>query len=174
METISALLVNSPHKGQWCGALMFPLIGAWINGSVNNREAGDLGRHCANYDVIVMLSWMMTSWYGRATSSPCPMWGNPRATGSFWHPKDKESGALESTLLLAEQTIGSDIIWDDFLSIWRHCNVCNVVCLMTCTAMLVHSCVLAPSLLGFWTKRMFFCINALQLFMPTTCYSYDP
>ena len=33
--------VNSPHKGQWRGALMFSLICVWINGSVNNREAGD-------------------------------------------------------------------------------------------------------------------------------------
>ena len=37
--------VNSPHKGQWRGALMFPLICAWINGWVNNRRAGDLRRH---------------------------------------------------------------------------------------------------------------------------------
>ena len=47
-------LVNSPHKCQWRGALMFSLICAWINGSVNNREAGDLRRQCAHYDVIVM------------------------------------------------------------------------------------------------------------------------
>ena len=36
--------VNSPHKGQWCGALMHSLICAWINGWVNNREPGDLRR----------------------------------------------------------------------------------------------------------------------------------
>ena len=46
--------VNSPHKGQWRGALMFSLICAWINGWVNKREAGDLRRHRAHYDVIVM------------------------------------------------------------------------------------------------------------------------
>ena len=46
--------VNSPHKGQWRGALMFSLIWAWINGWVNNREAGDLRRHRAHYDVLVM------------------------------------------------------------------------------------------------------------------------
>ena len=34
--------VNSPHKGQWHGALMFSLIGTWTNVRVNNREAGDL------------------------------------------------------------------------------------------------------------------------------------
>ena len=51
--------VNSPHKGQWRGALMFYLICAWINGWVNNREAGDLRRNCAHYDVTGMrnCSW---------------------------------------------------------------------------------------------------------------------
>ena len=39
--------VNSPHKGQWRGALMFSLIRVWINGWVNNREAGDLRRYRA-------------------------------------------------------------------------------------------------------------------------------
>ena len=62
METFSALLdlcagnspvtVNSPHKGQWRGALMFSLI--WMNGWVNNREAGDLRCHRVHYDIIVM------------------------------------------------------------------------------------------------------------------------
>ena len=46
--------VNSPHKGQWHGALIFSLICAWKNDWVNNREAGDLGRHRAHYDVTVM------------------------------------------------------------------------------------------------------------------------
>ena len=46
--------VNSPHKGQWRGALMFSLICAWINDKVNSREAGDLRRYRAHYDVIVM------------------------------------------------------------------------------------------------------------------------
>ena len=64
METFSVLLaicagnspvpVNSPHKGQWRGALMFTLICARINDWVNNREAGDLRRHLDHYDVSVM------------------------------------------------------------------------------------------------------------------------
>ena len=48
--------VNSPHKGQWRGALMFSLICVWINAWVNNHEAGDLRRHRAHHDVIVMMS----------------------------------------------------------------------------------------------------------------------
>ena len=46
--------VNSPHKGQWRGALMISLICVWINGWVNNREAGDLRRYRAHFDVTVM------------------------------------------------------------------------------------------------------------------------
>ena len=44
--------VNSPHKGQWRGALMFSLFCAWIHGWANNCESGDLmpsrplWRHC--------------------------------------------------------------------------------------------------------------------------------
>ena len=64
MEAFFALLTlctgNSPAIGE------FPtqrpvtrsfdvLICAWINGSVNNREASDLRRRRAHYDVIVML-----------------------------------------------------------------------------------------------------------------------
>ena len=46
--------VNSPHKGRWHRALMFCLICAWINGWINNREAGDLRRHGAHYDFTVI------------------------------------------------------------------------------------------------------------------------
>ena len=46
--------VNSPHKGQWRGALMYFLICVWINDWVNNREAGDLRPNRAHYDVTVM------------------------------------------------------------------------------------------------------------------------
>ena len=46
--------VNSPHKGQWRGAVMFSLIWAWMNARVNNREAGDLRRHRPHYGVTVM------------------------------------------------------------------------------------------------------------------------
>ena len=33
---------------------MFTLICVWINGCVNNREAGDFRRYCAHYGVTVM------------------------------------------------------------------------------------------------------------------------
>ena len=47
--------VNSPHKDQWRGALMLHLICVSINGWANNREAGELRRHRAHYDVTVMI-----------------------------------------------------------------------------------------------------------------------
>ena len=76
METFSALLVlcagnspvpvNSPHKGQWRGALMFPLNCVWINDWINNREVGDLTRHRGHYDVSVMNNitniMLLTTW----------------------------------------------------------------------------------------------------------------
>ena len=54
-------------KSQWSGALMFSLTCAWINGWVNNREAGDLRRHRAHYDVIVM-----------SFGNPCTRCARPR------------------------------------------------------------------------------------------------
>ena len=44
-------LVNSPHKGQWRGSLMFSLICTWINRWVNYRGAGDMRCYCAHYDI---------------------------------------------------------------------------------------------------------------------------
>ena len=46
--------VNSPHKGQWHGALMFYLICAWTNCCVNNRATGNLICHRAHSAVAVM------------------------------------------------------------------------------------------------------------------------
>ena len=44
---------NSPHKGQWRGALMFSTR---TNGCVNHLEACDMRHHRAHYDVTVMVS----------------------------------------------------------------------------------------------------------------------
>ena len=62
METISVLLAlcagNSPVSGespsQTPVTVVFSLICAWTNGWVNNRNAGDLRRHCSHYDITVM------------------------------------------------------------------------------------------------------------------------
>ena len=69
METFSALLaycavihrslVNSPHKGQWRGALMFSMICAWTNGWANSGDDGELRHYRAHYDVIVMKTYFL-------------------------------------------------------------------------------------------------------------------
>ena len=51
--------VNSPHKGQWRGALVFLWSAPWISGWVNNLEDADLRRHRAHYDVTLMLGGML-------------------------------------------------------------------------------------------------------------------
>ena len=70
--------VNSPHKGQWRGALMFSLICVWINGWVNNGEAGDLRRHRSHYDVNVM-------WISLGHQDRYPKGNLIIAVSSCWH-----------------------------------------------------------------------------------------
>ena len=67
MQTFSALWtfvngihwssVDSPHKGQCRGALVFSLLCAWTNGWANNSDAGDLRRHRAHYNPCGMEVW---------------------------------------------------------------------------------------------------------------------
>ena len=64
MDTFSMILAicagNSPVTGEFPAqrpvtrSFDISLICAWINGWVNTRDAGDLRRHRANYDVIVI------------------------------------------------------------------------------------------------------------------------
>ena len=49
-------LVNSMHKGQRRGALMFSLIWSWTNRWTSNSNAGDLILYRAHYDVIAVIS----------------------------------------------------------------------------------------------------------------------
>ena len=66
--------VNSPHKGQWCRALMFSLISAWIN----NHKTGDLRCHCTHYDITVMLCFVLLQFSpGRLHSYPSEL--------VYWH-----------------------------------------------------------------------------------------
>ena len=99
--------VNSPHKGQWRGALVFCLICVWINDWVNNREAGDLRRYRAHYDVIVTICHhadcfiennVMTGHIFRVTGL---LWGE--STGDRWIPltNGQWRGALMSSLMYA-------------------------------------------------------------------------
>ena len=107
METFSAFLAicagNSPvngefpaKKGQRHGALMFSLICVWINGWVNNREAGDLRHYGVHCDVIVMLFLFKRSSSGGNLSG---MWYilNLSCAGKFVMPTDCLRGRDIST-----------------------------------------------------------------------------
>ena len=69
--------LNSRHKGQWRGALMFSLICGWTSSWANNGDAGDLRRHRTHCDVIVMIyTWNQTAnkvliaWLNQFVSQP--------------------------------------------------------------------------------------------------------
>ena len=89
METFSTLLAifagNSSvtgefsRKGQCRVAMMFSFISAWINGWVNNHEAGNSRRHRANYDGIAMAHLLRVALAVQATSS------TPEPSSQIWH-----------------------------------------------------------------------------------------
>ena len=94
--------VTGPLCGEFTGhrgALMFSLICAWTNLWTNNRDAGDLRRHRAQYDATVMAycrwcdtmvmvepsRWLlMTSWHQFGARSP--------ATATLMHAGRHTSG----------------------------------------------------------------------------------
>ena len=94
METFSALLafvrvihrwpVNSSHKGQWRGALMFSLICAWTETGANNGDAADFRRYRVYFDVIVM----QEGYPDRKVHGACmgPTWGRQDPGGPHVGP----------------------------------------------------------------------------------------
>ena len=84
--------VNSPHKGQRRGALIFSLIYAWIKGWINKGESVDLRRNRPHSDVTVMhnsknnitqhthiWAWSMTwaTWEDSHTRNSISPWFEP-------------------------------------------------------------------------------------------------
>ena len=93
--------VNSPHKGQSRGALMFSLICAWIHGWVNNREAGDLRRYRAHCNVIVIHSqshccWWLGGTWSQVISSMVWTWFAWNTPLPFATPRTKQKPVLHS------------------------------------------------------------------------------
>ena len=60
--------VNSPHKGQWRGALMFSLICVWINGWVNNPSDPITSFSITRYGGPVTAQWMIWVWYNKSAT----------------------------------------------------------------------------------------------------------
>ena len=88
--------VNSSHKGQRRGALMFSLICVWINCWVNNREAGDLRRHRGHYGVTAMTIPISAAAilmsvdvchliHSGTTKTLCSNWYKPTSIGTLIH-----------------------------------------------------------------------------------------
>ena len=76
----------SNHQPDDCFAVS--LICTWINGWVNNRETGDLKRHRAHYDVIVMQPSDTTGTTNQGSVClPPDLWNDPRQffNGLDWH-----------------------------------------------------------------------------------------
>ena len=89
MRGIHRSPVNSLHKGQWRGALMFSLICAWISRWENYGKAGDLRRHRSQYDVIVMIMALVVAMPSAATM--LTMWN-----GNYPASLESESRQLET------------------------------------------------------------------------------
>ena len=95
------------------------LFAPWINVWVNNLEAGDLSRHRAHYDVIVMLSALLAFQYWESIGHWCiPL------------TKGQKSGALILLRYMREQTRpgldtnGCPLGNSKFISLSDNLNIC--------------------------------------------------
>ena len=129
METFSELLaicagnspINFPHKGQWRGTLMFSLICAWIYSWVNNGETGDLRRHRAHYDVIVMLLWVL-HWF--SASVPAMMYTETEMSSFWWNFHHWLHWKLSKWQLPVQPVIKISSKWRHFrFSVWIFCYI---------------------------------------------------
>ena len=96
MRGIHRSPVNSSHKGQLRGALMFSLICVWINGWVDNCEAGDLRGYRAHYDVSVMTGRNVTRYKTLLLHQCQPVPALRRRSGLS--PSDRLSNAKDPSI----------------------------------------------------------------------------
>ena len=136
--------VNSPHEGQWRGALVFSLICAWINGWINNRKAGDLRRHRAH-----------PSWRHRNVIMMMKLCGNLTVTGCH-HSQSHYFYFLASPLPIEGGRITEVQVMTDNLA--EGCIVCQTQ--LTLTVARYFKCGLTGS-----SQRIFHiaCKNSLKI-----------
>ena len=112
MRGIHRSPVNYPRKGQWRGALVFSSIGAWINGCVNNGQAGDLRRHRAHFDVNVMaLFFRITEPYTILTAGERCIAKTFRSCKSFDYGLDFNLAKLDTKTLSHTRTAVSRLLY---------------------------------------------------------------
>ena len=88
--------LDTPHKVQWLGALMFSLICAWRNGWANNRDAGDVRGHRAHYGATtVMGPWFVRVPLIRQFTKPSPAQLRPRLLS--WTQVNMTKSCLKKT-----------------------------------------------------------------------------
>ena len=87
--------VNSLHKGQWHGALIFSLICAWINDWVNNREAGDQICHNA-YHCNVLSNTSVK----KTHSNLLKPFNLSRQSDAYMYPKSSHCFSYNGSLLI--------------------------------------------------------------------------
>ena len=107
--------VNSPHKGQWRGALLFSLICVWTNSWVNYRDAGDLRRHYVSYDVFVMERCVNLQVDLRTSLDYKPLWFQAMSC----YPGNGASGGIKTCQNITTMTYTTKyqpfyILWNEF------------------------------------------------------------
>ena len=114
-------MVNSPHKGQWRGALMFSLICVWINGWISNREAGHMRRYRAHYIFTVMCTWrhITLSHFTHIIGSQCPnkVQTNCIVIRVLWQ-REHQAGTM-IILVMGPPNIGQTTLPSNLVSHWQ-------------------------------------------------------
>ena len=149
--------VNSPHKGQWRGALMFSLICAWINGWANNRENGDLRRRRAYYDVIVMcVSDPNLDPYDNVNLRPRECVDEPRS--SLHRVMDCRqndfSHYLNQRAVIVNWTLGNEFQWSLNQNAMTFIKKMHIECGQNCRIVNVLTAFVSPLLTHFWMKMV--------------------
>ena len=127
--------VDSPHKGQWCGALMLSLICTWTNVWVNNLDNGDLRRDRAHYgarqcnDLLYRYPWWR---HDNDTLSTLLVLCEENApmTGGF--PSQKANNAeLWYCMISMNKPLNKQsrlsMIWKANTLMWRHYDIPGMI-----------------------------------------------
>ena len=125
--------VDSPHNGQWWGALMFSTMYAWTNSWASDQDVCDLRNHGTHFDISVMtwchknyshlVFFIMTSSNGNIFHVTGPLCGE--FTGDQWIPCMRSSD-VSFDLRLKKHVSKPSWGWSfetPLHSLWHHCDI---------------------------------------------------